>query len=153
MARRGKARSICRPYDSGSGNEEGTKFILFVDGQHPQIHEVWNLREDGVTRKVHPTARVHVGAGFVGEFATDYINPSWRRVSMFGINSINRSVKWLGVPDFLRTDGPPLRLSISWLPILVGETEGTAPIQTGVVNLWGVLTVLPSQRSSQSSSR
>ena len=25
---------------------------------------------------------------------------------MFGINSINGSVQWLGVPDFLRTDGP-----------------------------------------------
>ena len=25
---------------------------------------------------------------------------------MFGINSINGSVQWLGVPDFLRTNGP-----------------------------------------------
>ena len=25
---------------------------------------------------------------------------------MFGINPINGSVQWLGVPDFLRTDGP-----------------------------------------------
>ena len=26
---------------------------------------------------------------------------------MFGVYSINGSVQWLGVPDFLRTDGPP----------------------------------------------
>ena len=26
---------------------------------------------------------------------------------MFGVNSINGSVQWLGVPDFLRTDGTP----------------------------------------------
>ena len=31
---------------------------------------------------------------------------------MFGINSINGSFKWLGVPDFLRNDGPPWTVNI-----------------------------------------
>ena len=56
--------------------------------------------------EVHPTVRVDVGAGVVGEFSTNYLNPSWRRVPMFGINSINGGVQWLGVPNFLRTYGP-----------------------------------------------
>ena len=71
----------------------------------PQIYEVWTFGEDGVTREVHPTSRIDVGAGFVGEFATDYLTPSWRRVPIFGVNSINGSVQWLGVPHFVRTDG------------------------------------------------
>ena len=58
-------------------------------------------------REVHPTAHVYVNAGFVGEFVTDCLTPSWRRIPMFGVNSINGSVQWLGVPDFLWTDRPP----------------------------------------------
>ena len=39
---------------------------------------------------------------------------------MFGVNSINGSVQWLGVRDFLRTDGPPwsdnlLGPDLSWV--------------------------------------
>ena len=41
---------------------------------------------------------------------------------MFGKNSINGSVEWLGVPDFLRTDGPAWTANIlaphpSWLGV------------------------------------
>ena len=64
--------------------------------------------EDGFTHEVHLIARVDVGSGFVGKFATDYLVPSWRKVPMFGINSINESLKWLGVPDFLRNYGPSI---------------------------------------------
>ena len=88
----------------GSGGEYGTKFFRCVDGRQPQIHEVWTFAEDGVTREVHLTARVDVSAGFVGEFDSDYLTPSWRRVPMFGRIYINGSVEWLGVPDFLRND-------------------------------------------------
>ena len=77
-----------------------------MDGRDPQIHEVWTFGEDGVTHEVCLTAQLYVGAGFVREFPTDCLTGSWRRVPMFGINSINGSVQWLGVPDFLRTDGP-----------------------------------------------
>ena len=31
---------------------------------------------------------------------------------MFGRISINRSVEWLDVPDFLRNDGPPWNLNL-----------------------------------------
>ena len=76
-------------------------------------------------REVHPTARVDVRARFVGEFSTNYLTPSWRRIPMFGVNSINGSIQWLGVPAPLRTDGPLcndniLAHSPAW------ETGGTA---------------------------
>ena len=31
---------------------------------------------------------------------------------MFGRNYINGSVKWIGVPDFLKNDGPPWTLNL-----------------------------------------
>ena len=42
--------------NSVSGEEDGPEFILCVDEQQTQIHEVWNFSEDGVTREVHPKA-------------------------------------------------------------------------------------------------
>ena len=72
--------SMCHRSNSGSGVEDGPKFICCVDGQHTKIHEVWTFDEDGVTREAHTTARVDVGSGFVGEFFTNYLTPTWRRV-------------------------------------------------------------------------
>ena len=107
MARREPVGTIYRRSDSGSGDEDRPNFIRCVDEQELHIHEDWTFREDDVTREVHLTLQVDVGAGSVGEFATNYLTPSWRRRTMFGVNSINESVQWLGVPAPLRTDGPP----------------------------------------------
>ena len=101
-----------RRANSGSGDKDGIGFIRCVDGQQPQIDEVWTFGEDSVTSEVHLTARVDVGSGFVGEFATDYLTPNWRRVPMFGRNSINESVEWIGVPDFLSKYGPSSTLNL-----------------------------------------
>ena len=57
--------SIDSPYNSGSRDAEGPEFIQCVDGREPQINEVWNFGEDGVTCEFHPTARVDVGSGFL----------------------------------------------------------------------------------------
>ena len=105
MTTRYSVEYICWPYDSDSGDEYGPKFIRYVDGRDHQINEVWKFGKDGVTREVHPTEQVDVGAGYVGEFSTNYLTPSWIRVPMFVVNSINGRFQWLGVPDFLRTDG------------------------------------------------
>ena len=86
--------------------------MLCVDGRQPQIDEVWTFAEDSVTLEVHLTACVVIGTEFVGEFATDYLTPNWIWVPMFGINYINGSVEWLGVPDLLRNDGPPWDLNL-----------------------------------------
>ena len=60
-----------RPSDYGSGDEYLPKFIRCVDRRDSQIHEVWAFGSDGITREVHLTAQVVVGAGFIGEFATN----------------------------------------------------------------------------------
>ena len=83
-----------------------------MDGREPYIHEVCTFGKDGVTYEVHPTARLDVGAGFISKFVNDYLTPSWCRVPMFGINFINGSVQWLGVPHFLSTYGPPWTINI-----------------------------------------
>ena len=112
MARRDPVGSIYRIFDSGGGDEDGPEFIRCVDIHQFHIHEVWTFGEDGLTREVHPTARVDSGTGFVGEFSTNYVTPSWLRVHTFGRNSINGSVEWLGVTDLLRNDGPPCTINI-----------------------------------------
>ena len=99
--------AIRRRSDYDSRYKDGPNFIRCVDRKDPQFHEVWTFGEGGIMREVYPTARVYVVDGFVGEFATNYLTPSWRRIPMFGVKPINGSVQWLDVPDPLRTDGPP----------------------------------------------
>ena len=74
-------------------------------GREPQIHEVWAFGEDGITREVHPTAQVDVGAEFVEEFAKKHLTEGWYRIPIFGRIYINGNFEWLGIPDFHRTDG------------------------------------------------
>ena len=134
MSRRLLVGFIRRTSNYGSGDEDGPEFIPCVGGQEPNIHEVWNFGEEGITREVHLTARVEVGSGFFGEFATDCLTPSWLIIPFFGVNSINESVQWLGISDFLRTDGPPRTDNLldpgpSWVE------DGTTTFRTGQVNL------------------
>ena len=107
-----------------------------MDGQEPQIHEVWTFGEDGITREVHPIAQVDVGAGFFEKFATDYLTESWRRVPMFGGNSINGSVEWLGVTEFLRTDRPPWTANILATHPSLGD-EGSTTNSKWVIQYGG----------------
>ena len=86
-----------------------------MDGQEPQIIEVWDFGSNGVTREVHLTAQVDVGTGNVRYLSSDYLTESGRRIPIIGRISINGSVEWLGVPDFHRTDGPVVvALRSSW---------------------------------------
>ena len=72
---------------------------------------------------------------------------------MFGVNPINKSVQWLGVPDFLVTDGIPwtdniLALSSSWVncgtttnPNWVSQPGG--PYGSATVLWSGTVCVIP----------
>ena len=91
---------ISRPSDSGSEGAKDTEFIRCIDVWEPQIHNLWCLRLGNITRKVHPTARVEVGAGTVGEFTTNYLSENGRRILIIRQTSINRSVQLLGIPEF-----------------------------------------------------
>ena len=78
-------------------DEDELDFIQCVDGRETHIHKVWNFGEDGVTCDIHLTARADVGTGLVGEFATNYLTPSWRRIPIFRLKYINGSVHWLAL--------------------------------------------------------
>ena len=97
--------SIYRPSNPGSGGTEDTKFIRCVDGREPQIHELWCLGLDNMTREVHPTAQVEVIAETVGEFMTNYLADKGRRISIIRQLSINGCVKILGITNFSRGSG------------------------------------------------
>ena len=105
MTRRIPVGPICCPYDSGSGGTKVLEFIQYVDGQDPQMHEIWCVDSNGITREVHPTAQVDVGAGVVGHFLSHYLAENGRRIPIIGQISINGSVKLLGIPSFYRTSG------------------------------------------------
>ena len=77
MARQDPVGSIGWTSDSGSGDAKGPEFIRCVDVREPQIHEVWAFGDKGVTREVHLTARVDVSAGFVGEFASEFLTDNF----------------------------------------------------------------------------
>ena len=57
-------------------------------------------------REVQPIARLDVSYGVVGEFSSEYLAESGRRIPILGRISINGNVEYLGVPDFHRTGGP-----------------------------------------------
>ena len=63
-----------------------------MDGQESQIHEVWAFSDDSVTSEFQTTARVDVGAGVVGEFSSDYLTESGRRIPIIGRIFFNGSV-------------------------------------------------------------
>ena len=58
MTRSAPVGSIRWPSNSGSEGTKGPEFIRCADGRDPQMHEVWDFGYDGITREVHPTARV-----------------------------------------------------------------------------------------------
>ena len=98
MHRRDPVGVIRQPFSSGSGGEDGVEFICCVGGWEPQIYELWNFSEDEITCEFHPFRRIDVGDLSGDCFQTYYFAEEGLRVSIYGQISINRSVKWLGVP-------------------------------------------------------
>ena len=94
--------SIRRSSNSGSGGTEDVDFIQCVDSQEPQIHNIWCLSSDGVTRKIHPTMQAEVAAGTVVQFKNNFLAENGCRIPIIGPNFISGSVQLLGIPDFFR---------------------------------------------------
>ena len=97
MIQRAPMGSILRPSNPGNGSTEDTTFIQFVDGRDPQIHELWCLGLENISRKVHPTAQVEVVDITFGEFVTNYLAENGLRIHIIGQLSVNDSVYFLGV--------------------------------------------------------
>ena len=98
----GYIRRISNP---GSGGTEYTKFIWCVDVREPQINKLWCLGLDNITHEVHLTAHVQVVSGTMGEFTTDYFVENGCWILIIGQISINGSVPFLVITDFIRGSG------------------------------------------------
>ena len=91
---------IYQPPGSGVRGTKGPGFVRFIYGWHIHMHEIWCLSSNGITREVHPTAQVDVGAGVVGQFLYDYLALNGHIIPIIGQISINGSVELLGIPNF-----------------------------------------------------
>ena len=115
MPRREPVRMIRKLFQSGNRGEDIIMFVRCVDVREPQIHELWIFCEDGITREVHPLARVDVGDFSRDCFQTYYMTEKSRRVTNFGRMYMKASVKWLGNPiPFYNTVGVP------WIDNILG---------------------------------
>ena len=91
--------------DPGSRGTKDKKFIQCFYVRETQIHKLWCLGLEDITCKLHPTSRVEIGAVPVGEFINDYLAENGRRILIIRQKSINGSVQFLGIPDFIRGGG------------------------------------------------
>ena len=123
--------SILWPSNPGSRVTEDNEFIRCVDGQEPQINELWCLSLYNINQEVHPTARVEVVAGTVGEFTTNYLAENRRRIPIIGKLSINGSVQFLGIPDFVWGFGLSFLTNLQAPTDPTGWGNGGVPIITG----------------------
>ena len=112
MPRPDLVKAIHQPSNSGSGYDDGLDFIRCVGKRQPEIHEVWTFCDDRITRKVHPFVRVDISAFVRDCIVNDYLIENGRKVPMFRRICINGSFEWMGIPDFLRTNGPPWTANI-----------------------------------------
>ena len=85
MPTRETVGAIRQPFNSVSGSDDGLEFIRCVGGRQPQIHEVWNFGDDGITHEFHFFVPVHIG-DFSGDcFGTNYLAENGQRLPMYGL--------------------------------------------------------------------
>ena len=58
--------TICKPSQYSSRDVEATALIQCINGQGKRIHELCCIGLDGISLKIHPTAREEAPAGTVG---------------------------------------------------------------------------------------
>ena len=91
--------NIHRPSDSGSSVTETTGFIQCINGQEPQINELWYQDLDEIYPEVHPTARVEILAVTIVKFVINYLAENGRQIRNTVKLSVNSSVQFLGLSD------------------------------------------------------
>ena len=62
-----------RPYNYGIVDPDTKFFIQCYNGRDPMIQELWCHRLASICCEVHPTARLEIATGDVGEFTTNYL--------------------------------------------------------------------------------
>ena len=124
--------SIRQPLNPGISSTKDTAYIQCVDGRESQIHKLWCLGLDNITREVHPTAQVEVVAGLVEDFTTNYLARKRRIILIIYQLYINGGVQFLGIPDFFGRSG------LSFLLNLQAPAEPTCWINGETSNQkWG----------------
>ena len=76
--------TIHMPSDYGSGGTDTTAFIQLINGREHQINELLCLGLDGICHEAHPTARVEIPYGTVGEFVTNYLAENGLQITIIG---------------------------------------------------------------------
>ena len=120
---------------------EGVESIQGVDVRDPQMHKIWRLGSDGITREVYPKAQVDIGAGTMGQFSYDYLAENGWRIPILGQISINGSVKMLGIPNLCRTSGPMFIENLLAPHDTTGWGDDGTPNQSWLISPGGGLTV------------
>ena len=143
---------IYRTLDSGSGGTEATDIIQCINGRESQIHVLWCLYLDGISREVHPTEYVEVTAGSVSEFVNDsFLKMDAKSISSGNFTSTKASNFWVcptkpGAADFclfpicwitLRPQGGEVVI----VPIKIGEVVST--MLTALQMSPGVIPLMP----------
>ena len=62
-------------------------------------NELWYHGSYGLSRDVHPTARVEIPTGADSEFITEYLTNDGRYIRIICQYSVNRSVQVTGIPE------------------------------------------------------
>ena len=87
--------NIRSPSDSSIGGADTPFFIQCICFREPQINKLWCLGVDRIFRKVHPTARVEIPDGTVGDFFTNYIAENGCQIGIISKIYVNDSVQFL----------------------------------------------------------
>ena len=135
---------IHTPSNYGSGGPETGALIHCVNGRETQIHELlcWDI--DGIFREVHPTVRVDIPSGTVGEFVTENLSENGWCNQIFGELSINGSVKCFRLYQIC---GRELSYIVNlwahveatgWVSSSNGNLGSSTPDSGIVTGIWGV---------------
>ena len=100
MPRRTPVGSIQRPsYSTGIEDPYPIFFIQCINIICHMANELWYHGSYGLSRDVHPTARVEIPTGADSEFITEYLTNDGRYIRIICQYSVNRSVQVTGIPE------------------------------------------------------
>ena len=114
-------------FRSGRGGEVDVIFTRCVEGQEPEIFELWAFAEDGIC-EVHPYSRVQISNNFIGEnFHNHFFNAQEVQevqIPFLGRRSVNGNVQWIDVP---RPFGETGIATVAWNENTFVNSWGTKP--------------------------
>ena len=119
---------------SGRGEKGYVWFTRCIEGQEPDIYELWNFADDGIC-EVHPYARVQISDNFIREtFHTHFFNAREFRIPFLVCRYVNGSVQWLDIP---RPFGETRIATTAWTENIYFNLWGTNPtrIPNVLINL------------------